>query len=153
MSAVLQPLARIVPMLESSLPEVIAIEDAIYEFPWTLGNFRDSMRAGYACWEYRVDRLLVGYAVTMTGVDEVHLLNLSIAAASQRQGYGRQLLAFLVDIARAQGARKLLLEVRPSNAGGRALYAAAGFEHIGTRRGYYPAANGREDAIVLALPL
>lgn len=153
MSAVPSLQYRFQPMMETSLSEVVAIEDAIYEFPWTLGNFRDSLKAGYSCWEYRADRDLIGYAIVMFGVDEAHLLNLSIAPNAQGKGFGGRFLVHLIQVTRSHAADRMILEVRPSNVAGRALYASFGFESIGTRRGYYPARGGREDAVVLSLPL
>jgi ribosomal-protein-alanine N-acetyltransferase len=153
MSALPRPEPRIRPLAERDLDPVVAIEREIYEFPWTLGNFRDSLAAGYSCWAYHGADGLVGYAVMMIGAGEAHLLNLSIAPACQRRGYGRQLLEHLMGVARSYGASVLLLEVRPSNAAGRALYAAYGFEQVGIRREYYPARGGREDALLLAFQL
>jgi len=149
MSALPRPEPRIRPLAERDLDPVVAIEREIYEFPWSLGNFRDSLAAGYSCWACHGADGLVGYAVMMIGAGEAHLLNLSVAAARQRRGYGRQLLEHLMGVARSYGARVLFLEVRPSNAAGRALYAAYGFEQVGIRREYYPARGGREDALLL----
>ena len=153
MSALPRPEPRIRPLAERDLDPVVAIEREIYEFPWSLGNFRDSLAAGYSCWAFHAADGLVGYAVMMIGAGEAHLLNLSIASACQRRGYGRQLLEHLMEVARSYGARVLLLEVRPSNAAARALYAAYGFEEVGMRRDYYPARGGREDALLLTYPL
>jgi [ribosomal protein S18]-alanine N-acetyltransferase len=149
MSALPRPEPRIRPLAERDLDPVVAIEREIYEFPWSLGNFRDSLAAGYSCWACHGADGLVGYAVMMIGAGEAHLLNLSVSAARQRRGYGRQLLEHLMGVARSYGARVLFLEVRPSNAAGRALYAAYGFEQVGIRREYYPARGGREDALLL----
>ena len=149
MSALPRPEPRIRPLAERDLDPVVTIEREIYEFPWSLGNFRDSLAAGYSCWACHGADGLVGYAVMMIGAGEAHLLNLSVAAARQRRGYGRQLLEHLMGVARSYGARVLFLEVRPSNAAGRALYAAYGFEQVGIRREYYPARGGREDALLL----
>lgn len=153
MSAVLKPLIELRPMSAADLPAVIAIENAIYAFPWTPGNFRDSLAAGYHCLAYWRDGALIGYAVVMLGADEAHLLNLSIAAACQGQGYGSALLRRLCEVARGQGARLIFLEVRPSNAAGLRLYERHGFQRAGLRRDYYPAPAGREDALVLGLTL
>jgi ribosomal-protein-alanine N-acetyltransferase len=76
-----------------------------------------------------------------------------VAGPWQRRGIGREVLGFVLRLARELGAHRILLEVRPSNEAARALYAAAGFTEIATRRGYYPAGAGREDAIVLELVL
>ncbi len=153
MSAVLRPVMLLHPMTEADLPAVTAIENAIYAFPWTPGNFRDSLAAGYHCWTYMCDGELIGYAVLMHAPDEAHLLNLSIAAGRQRQGCGNLLLQRICELARARGARRLFLEVRPSNTAALRLYARNGFQRIGVRRDYYPAPAGREDALILGLPL
>ncbi len=153
MSAVLKPLLELRPMTEADLPAVMAIENAIYAFPWTQGNFRDSLAAGYSCWIYARDGGLIAYAVLMAGADEAHLLNLSIAANCQRQGHGSVLLLHLCECARAGGARRIFLEVRPSNPAAVRLYERHGFRPVGLRRDYYPAPAGREDALVFSLPL
>jgi ribosomal-protein-alanine N-acetyltransferase len=153
MSAVLRSEPWIQPLAERDLEAVAAIERDLYEFPWTLGNFRDSLAAGYSCWGVHSDAGLIGYAVMTLGAAEAHLLNLSIAASCQRRGYGMQLLEQLLRAAHAYGANVLFLEVRPSNRSARALYARRGFRQAGVRKGYYPARNGREDALLLSLAL
>ena len=152
MSAVLQPLRGFEPMGESDLESVIEIEQRIYEFPWTLVNFRDSIRAGYSCWVCRSGGAgLLGYAVLMLAAGEAHLLNLTIDSPFQRRGHGSGLLRHMVKTVRDYGAHVLFLEVRPSNEAGAELYARHGFRQIGVRRDYYPAQGGRENALVLAL--
>jgi [ribosomal protein S18]-alanine N-acetyltransferase len=153
MSAVLRSAPDFEPMREADLRSVLEIEESIYEFPWTLGNFRDSLRAGYACWVYRDGKRLIGYAVLLLAAGEGHLLNLSVAAEAQRRGHGRNLLNNVVRVAREHKAKVLFLEVRPTNAVGQRLYSGYGFRQIGVRRAYYPARKGREDALVLALDL
>ena len=153
MSAVLKQALRLAPMREADLPEVLGAESAIYSHPWTRGNFADSLRAGYECWTWRSGSDLVGYFVLLVAASEAHLLNLSIAAAWQKKGYGSALLREAMRIGRAGGARNLFLEVRPSNAAAKALYQRFGFRQVSLRRGYYPMNDGREDALVLALTL
>jgi len=153
MSAVLKPQPRFRPLAESDLAAVMTIERDLYEFPWSPGNFRDSLAAGYSCWAMLSERRLIGYAVLMLGAGEAHLLNLSIARAEQRRGHGTRLLHHVLGVARRYGVARLLLEVRPSNAEARALYARNGFAELGVRRGYYPARHGREDALVLSVAL
>jgi len=131
----------------------MAIESVIYTHPWTRGNFSDSLRAAYECRVLRIGAALAGYFVLMAAAGEAHLLNLSVAARHQRNGHGAQLLGEAMSLARRLGARSLFLEVRPSNRGAQALYTRFGFRRVGVRRGYYPAHSGREDALVLTLPL
>jgi len=149
MSALLDSLPRYRRMTGQDIETVLAIEESIYPHPWTRGNFSDSLAAGYHCWIVECAGAIAGYTVVAIVAGESHLLNLSVAAPWQRRGIGRQVLAFVVKLARDYAAQRILLEVRPSNAAARGLYAAAGFAEIGVRGGYYPAGDGREDAIVL----
>ena len=153
MSAVLKQVAALRPMRMEDVEAILTVEQEIYTHPWTAGNFRDSLHAGYSCWVMEYADVLAGYGVLMVGVDEAHLLNLSIAATHQRRGLGRSLLLHFIDIACACQADKLLLEVRPSNRAARVLYASTGFREVSVRRSYYPAAAGREDAILMGLDL
>lgn len=142
------------PLGPLDLDEVMAIERAVYPFPWTRGNFDDALRAGYCAWTLRdAAGALVAYAVVMIVLDEAHLLNLSVAAGRQRAGNGWRMLDWIAQRAREHGARSLLLEVRPSNLAALRLYERYGFTPIGRRRGYYPAASGREDAQVMRVVL
>jgi len=153
MSAQLDILPKLRPMRASDLDRIMEIEPVIYTHPWTRGNFEDSMRVGYSCWVIDSDGVVTGYGVLMIGVREAHLLNLSIAPEWQRRGLGRTLLEHFVRIGRDSDAQQMFLEVRPSNTSARRMYADYGFRDISVRRGYYPAAGGREDAILMGLML
>lgn len=154
MNAVLQPRLTRRPMTMHDLDAVVAVETRSYSHPWSRGNFTDSLAAGYLA-EVLVDGSgeLVGYLVAMTGVGELHLLNITVAPDWQGQGHGQALMAALQQHARHQGLATLWLEVRQSNQRARALYRRLGFEEVGLRRGYYPAAVRREDAVVMSLGL
>ena len=149
MSAQLNDTCRIRRMTESDLDAVMAIENVIYTHPWTRGNFIDSLNTGSHCWILEWQGAIVGYAVLTLGAGEAHLLNLSVSMAWQRRGLGRELLMYVFDFIKQNKVSSMFLEVRVSNAAARALYAQSGLREIGTRRGYYPAQAGREDAIVL----
>ena len=153
MSAVLKDAPRLVRMQDGDLAEVMAIESAIYTHPWTCGNFGDSLRAGYECWNWRLGNELLGYFILLVAAGEGHLLNLSVAAARQRSGHGSELLREAMRLARGRGAQHIFLEVRPSNLAAKALYERFGFREVSVRRSYYPAHEGREDALVLTLAL
>jgi [ribosomal protein S18]-alanine N-acetyltransferase len=142
------------PLTSWHLGDVMQIEREVYPFPWTRGNFEDALRAGNTAWVL-LDSYsrVVAYAIAMLAVDEAHLLNLSVGAAWQRKGYGWRMLEWVAQRTRDHGARSLLLEVRPSNTPALALYQRYGFQRIGVRPGYYPAAGGREDAIVMRVAL
>lgn len=138
---------------ETDLEHVLEIENVVHAHPWTRGNFVDSIAAEYECWIAEHGGQPVGYVIALVAAGEAHLLNLSVAPSWQRRGIGAELTAFIVSRARRHGAEKIFLEVRPSNAAARALYARAGFIEVGIRGDYYPAPNGREDAIVMELEL
>lgn len=138
---------------ESDLNAVMAIELRGYPFPWTRGIFIDCLRAGYPGLATERDGLLVGYGVLSIAADEAHVLNICIDPLAQSRGLGRQLLRALVQLAADRGAQRVFLEVRPSNTPALALYHSEGFNEIGRRPRYYPAAQGREDAVVMAIEL
>lgn len=139
------------PMQAADLDAVMAIEVEAYPFPWSRGNFIDSMASGYWCvCLFSPTRELLGYQIVMAGHQELHLLNLTVAPLHQGQGHALLMLRALEEHAGRAGAEWLWLEVRPSNVRARALYERFGFEPVGLRRAYYPAAGGtREDALVL----
>jgi ribosomal-protein-alanine N-acetyltransferase len=141
------------PMQPADLDAVMAIEPVIYPYPWSRGNFSDSLAAGHSCWILEQNRCIVGYSVLMLVLDEAHLLNISIAAGHQGRGLGRALLAHMQDTARQHGAQQMFLEVRPSNTPALRLYESFGFNEMAIRRGYYPARGGREDAILMGMVL
>ena len=153
MSAQLDHLPEFRPMRTDDLDRVMEVEPTLYAHPWTRGNFNDSLTAGYSCWVVECANLLAGYGVLMIGVREAHLLNLSVATAWQRRGFGRMLLEHFVHVAHASDAAQMFLEVRPSNSAARRLYVQFGFREITVRRGYYPMGRGREDAILMGIAL
>jgi ribosomal-protein-alanine N-acetyltransferase len=142
------------PMTEADIPAVMAMESAACLHPmhaWSEENYRSSMRAGY--W-LRVRCAsdtghVVAVCVAMNGVDEIHLLNIAVDKAFHGQGVASEVLALLYERCREQYAAHLWLEVRPSNLPARALYVREGFTEIGLRKSYYPAPDGREDALVM----
>lgn len=148
-----QDLFRMRRMTGRDLLSVLDIETQNYEFPWSEGVFKDCFKAGYSCWVCEeIDRVL-GYSIVSIAVGEAHILNISVAPEEQGQGIGRKMLTHLIDVARSHKTETVFLEVRPSNTGAIALYEKMGFNEIGIRKGYYPAQNGREDALMLALEL
>ncbi len=137
-------------MTLADVEQVIKVEQDVYQFPWTERIFKDCIRVGYQCWLATNSDNLVGHAVISVTSGESHILNLSIAGCHQRKGYGSRFIEFLVRQAQALDAETMLLEVRPSNTAAINCYNAAGFNEIGSRKDYYPAANGREDALLFA---
>jgi ribosomal-protein-alanine N-acetyltransferase len=144
---------RLRPMREEDLGTVMEIERRAYPFPWTQGIFQDCLRAGYPGWLLHDHDRVIGYGVLSVAVDEAHVLNLCIDPNAQGRGHGRRLLRGLLRIAQGHGAQRVFLEVRPSNPHAIALYHDEGFNEIGRRPRYYPARQGREDAIVMAIEL
>lgn len=146
-------LPEIRPLASSDLPRVMDIERQGYSHPWSEAVFRDCFKDNYRLWALFKEDCLIGYAVVAYLVDEAHLLNLCVHPGSRGCGAGRHLLKYLMGQARQDGMVQMLLEVRESNHSAEQLYTSAGFEEIGRRPGYYPAADGREDARVMTVSL
>ncbi|MFY9328553.1 MAG: ribosomal protein S18-alanine N-acetyltransferase [Georgfuchsia sp.] len=138
------------PMTVTDLNDITTIEQRSYPFPWTHGVFADSLAAGYRSWVAREEGEIIAYAMMMVVLDEVHLLNITVTPEWQGQGFGRAMLTRLLADAGEQGCKFMFLEVRPSNTNALEMYRRFGFAVIGKRRSYYPAPNGREDAIVMS---
>ncbi len=155
MSAVLKPVeARLEPLEAARLDQVLQVEQRAYPHPWTRGNFLDALKSGYHARVLLAGEELLGYYVAMQGVDEVHLLNITVSPDYQRQGWGRVMLDALALWSRGLGAQWLWLEVRVSNTRAIAIYEAHGYRRVGLRKNYYPAGHGqREDAVVMSLRL
>lgn len=142
------------PMQASDLDAVVLLEQQVYPHPWTRGNFADALNAGYHAQCLHQADALCAYVVAMAGVQEAHLLNITVARAQQGQGLGRLLWQHLCDWAPGIGAERIWLEVRRSNTAAHAIYTHWGFETVGERKNYYPAGRGqREDAVVMGLTL
>ena len=143
------PQTRLRSMQDSDVDQVVAIEAEAYPFPWTEGIFRDCLRVGYACTVVEIDYLLVGYGIIAQGAGEAHMLNVCVRSEFRNRGLGRALVHQLLVDAALAGAELVCLEVRPANTDAIRLYTTMGFTQIGVRRGYYQAAGGREDALVM----
>ncbi len=154
MSAQLAPIKlNFRPMRELDLAVVAEIEAQVYEFPWGQPLLLECVKANYACWLVEHAEQIVGYGILTVSVGEAHILNLGIAQPWWGNRIGTRLVKRLMDIARWYQAKSIFLEVRPSNQRAIDLYAREGFIEVGLRRGYYPASNGREDAVVMTREL
>lgn len=158
MSAVLAaaraPQARFEALTPLNLEQVMAVEQQAYAHPWSRSNFLDTLAAGYQAQVLLAGEAMLGYFVAMKGVDEVHLLNITVAPGWQRQGWARVMLDALAIWARGQGVDWVWLEVRSGNQRAMQVYEAQGYRRVGQRKNYYPAGHGqREDAVVMSLRL
>jgi ribosomal-protein-alanine N-acetyltransferase len=141
-------------MADADIPHIMKIEERAYDFPWSPGIFHDCIRAGYCCYVMEGnDHVILAYAVMSIGAREAHILNICVAPEQRRAGCGRALMTKMIALARRLQADMMFLEVRPSNAAALRLYEKLGFNEIGTRNNYYPAKQGREDALILAKQL
>jgi len=154
MSAVLKiPPFSLRPMVKHDIDHVMAIELKSYPFPWTVQIFTDCLRVGYYCQVCEIHDDIVAYSVMSTGAAEAHILNICVDDQWRGKGVGQQLLLYMLTLARQKQVETVFLEVRPSNTVAMRLYDALGFNQIGTRKDYYPAKKGREDAFILAKSL
>jgi len=137
------------PMRVADVADVVALERASYQFPWSEGIFRDCLRVGYVCRVMTIEQQVMAYGVMSLGAGEAHILNLCVGEAFRCRGVGRRLLISLIERATLAGMGEAFLEVRPSNTAAIRLYLSLCFQQVGMRRGYYQAVGGREDAAVL----
>lgn len=143
------------PFAESDLAAVLSVEQACTDFPWSMGQFQSSVKAGHFCQCLELDGQLVGFSIFSLVLDEACLLNIAVRPDCQAKGFGRQLLESGLAWCVSQGAQSCYLEVRLANQSAQGLYRAMGFQQVGKRKAYYPAERGREDALIMsrALPL
>jgi ribosomal-protein-alanine N-acetyltransferase len=141
-------------MTDAQLAAVVAVEQQAHPHPWQRRHFSDCLESGYQAQVLMAGDVLLGYFVAMKGFEEVHLLNITVAPEHQRQGWAHVLLDALALWARGLDMHWLWLEARTGNTRAIHVYKAHGFRTVGTRRQYYPGADGlREDAVVMSLKL
>lgn len=141
------------PMRGSDIKAIIGIEEQVYNFPWTSRTFQDCMKIGYLCWVCERIDVVIAYGILSIGAGESHVMNICVDPKYHRQGLGRRMLRKLIEVATENRCKTILLEVRPSNAAAVQLYESMGFDEIGIRKNYYPAASGREDALMFSMDL
>ncbi|MDT8282240.1 MAG: ribosomal protein S18-alanine N-acetyltransferase [Gammaproteobacteria bacterium] len=149
MNEELSALVEVRTMNYPDLKQVVEVEKKAYPYPWTLGIFRDCLRVGYSAWVVTLDVRIIGYGIVMLSPGEAHILNICIDPDYQANGLGRYLLRHLVKKSSQTDIDMVLLEVRRSNQAAQQLYLSEGFHELGVRKAYYPASDGREDAIIL----
>ncbi len=138
---------------EDDLDAVMTIEKGVYTHGWSYGIFKDCLQSGYHCLAIELNQQFIGYIIVSIVVGEAHILNIAIDRVYQNQGLGRAAVTYILDLAIQMGAETVFLEVRPSNTAAINLYEKLGFNQVGLRHNYYPADNGREDAIIMAIAL
>lgn len=136
-------------MVEADLPAVLAIEEAGQTVPWSAQLLAECLDSNYQCSVVEQDGAPIAFRIISRVLDEAHLLNIGVAPGQRRRGIARQLIEQAMLDCAHDGANNMYLEVRASNQPAIALYRALGFQHIGRRKGYYPALEGREDAILM----
>ncbi len=136
------------------IADIVSIERDANRFPWSKENFQGCLKANYLAWVFiNESEKILGYAIVQVIIREVHILNVCVKKNAQRQGIGRLIVNHIISFSVTQGSVSIILEVRQNNTAARQLYLRAGFNEIALRKGYYPASQGREDAIVMALDL
>ncbi len=140
-------------MIENDLDDVIAIEESVYPYPWTRGIFHDCINVGYLCRILQDKGKIVAYSIMSVAVEEAHLLTIVVPKNKQGKGYGKRMLNEMIRLAKEDAANTMYLEVRTSNESAIQLYHQRGFNELGIRNNYYPAEQGREDALIFALDL
>jgi len=141
-------------MQSSDIIDVLSIEQAANQFPWTTKNFEDCLKANNQAWVFVNDsNETIAYTIVQKVVDETHLLNICVKPSEQGKGLGREVLNHVISFANSISSVLIVLEVRSSNQRAQQLYLQAGFNEMSVRKNYYPATEGREDAVLMGLDL
>lgn len=138
------------PLTFDDIPAVVALEQNANAYPWTENAFSSSFSSSY----FNVKLLnaendMLGFYIAQLIADQVELFNICVAKTAQGQGFGKALVQHFLSQGQARGAAEALLEVRSSNFTAIALYQNLGFAINGVRKGYYTAAVGTEDALLM----
>ena len=141
--------SSIVPLAPHHLDDVWRIEQAAHAFPWAESMIRKDPNRIAVNIALEVGGKLVGYCFGQLVAGEATLLNIAIDPALQGKGYGKQLLDGFIEAIQSRAGEEIWLEVRESNTRAYQMYEATGFNEINRREGYYPAADGREDALIM----
>jgi ribosomal-protein-alanine N-acetyltransferase len=137
------------PMTLDDLDEVLDIERASFQTPWSRGAFRYELTQNRVARSLvvRLGRQLAGYLCLWEIGHEIHITNLAVHPSLRRRGIARALLGHVLDGARRDAVELVFLEVRPTNLEALALYESFAFRVIGRRKGYY--FDTGEDALVM----
>ncbi len=144
---------RVSEMFPADLDEVLEIEEASFSVPWSRESFLFELQANPYAKNFvlRCEGRMVAFACVWIVDDELKINNIAVHPDERRKRHGEALLLWVLDYGRSRECTEATLEVRLSNAGARALYAAHGFAEIGRRKGYYR--DTHEDAILMAAEL
>lgn len=138
-------------MHTDDLAAVCAIEKQVQYAPWSEKLFAEGLERHRCMVAINQQQQIVGFSIVQFIVDEAHLLNIAVEPTQQKQGIGKVLLDDVLVNSQQKKASTIFLEVRESNQRAIQLYQAAGFNEIGLRKNYYPTANGKENAVIMAL--
>lgn len=162
---------QIRPMRMADLAVVERLEQQLFPSPHSLSQLEKAMAGRHWLWLAEevpastgglnseegamvssvlpVETPVYGYLIASYGGGVADLLSIGVASGFQRRGIARQLLQSLLEQLPSQHVDELFLEVRRSNTSAIGLYHQCGLQQVGVRKGYYPAADGREDALVM----
>ncbi len=132
---------------------VLAIEAEAHPWAaqWTPESYLPAPDSEMRAWVTERAGRVAGFVLARYAGGEMEVLNLAVADASRRTGAGSALVAAALEEGEACGASRVFLEVRESNTGAQAFYAALGFAAAGRRPRYYQ--HPEEDALILSIPL
>lgn len=139
-------------MQDEDLASVLQIERGAQISPWSRLSFEESLNREHQCRVLINGPDILGYHVVCAVADELHVLNIVVAAGFQGNGLSHCLLGDIIETAQQLGLKKIFLEVRASNLTAQSLYTKWQFRQIALRKAYYAASSAsdgkREDALI-----
>ena len=138
----------IVPMQQSHIAQIAALETQCFSDPWSETSVRSELSNPLSLWLVAEDGgKVVGYVGSQSVAPEADVMNLAVAPEWRSRGIGRALMTALIAQLHSRGITALFLEVRVGNTPAQNLYRSLGFVEVGRRPKYY--VNPTEDALIL----
>lgn len=135
-------------MIRRDMPEVIAIEDESFEFPWLEEDFIRCLRQRNCIGMVAEhDDRVVGFMIYELHNARIHVLNFAVASDYRRRGVGSQMAAKLVAKLSSGRRSRIVLEVRETNLAAQLFFRDSGFRAVSVLRAYYE--DTPEDAYLM----
>ncbi len=137
----------------ADLAAIMVVETACHSHPWSEKTMVSCLEGRYFNLGLLDDGKLIAFYIAEQAGPDISLMDICVAPSHQGRGLAKRLMQDLEDKALARGGESIFLEVRASNQSAIGLYHGCGYAEMGVRKNYYPAQNGREDALLMGFTL
>jgi ribosomal-protein-alanine N-acetyltransferase len=135
-------------MIRRDMPEVLAIEEQCFEFPWQEDDFIRCLRQRNCIGMVaEASERVVGFMIYELHKSRLHVLNFAVHEAQRRRGVGRQMSKKLISKLSHERRSRILLEIRETNLPGQLFFRQLGFRAVSVLRDFYE--DTTEDAYLM----